>query len=75
MGKQAGDCSAADVQTVAICGYIEPLSAVVFSMLFLKEAMLPIQMLGAVCIIGGAIGELCIYKKEHIRINSNLKTH
>ena len=47
------------VQTVAICGYLEPLSAVVFSVIFLKETMLPIQIIGAVLIIGGAIpGEI-----------------
>lgn len=47
------------VQTVAICGYIEPLSAVVFSALILNERMTPLQILGVVCIIGGAmIGEL-----------------
>ncbi len=47
------------VQTVAICGYLEPLSAVVFSMIFLKEVMLPIQIIGAVLIIGGAmLGEI-----------------
>lgn len=43
------------VQTVAICGYSEPLSAVIFSMLFLKEVMLPVQIFGAVLIIGGAV--------------------
>lgn len=41
------------VQTVAICGYLEPLSAVVFSLLFLHEAMNPAQVLGASCILGG----------------------
>lgn len=47
------------VQTVAICGYLEPLSAVVFSVLFLKEIMLPIQVIGAILIIGGSIaGEI-----------------
>lgn len=47
------------VQTVAICGYLEPLSAVVLSMLFLKERMTTIQLVGAVLIIGGAaFGEL-----------------
>ena len=50
------------VQTVAICGYLEPLSAVVFSVVFLKEAMMPIQIIGAVLIIGGAmLGE---YRKR-----------
>ncbi len=43
------------VQTVAICGYLEPLSAVVFSVIFLKETMLPIQIIGAILIIGGAM--------------------
>ena len=42
------------VQTVAICGYLEPLSAVILSVLFLHEPLLPIQMLGAALILGGA---------------------
>ncbi len=47
------------VQTVAICGYLEPLSAVVFAALLLGERMTAVQALGAACIIGGAmIGEL-----------------
>lgn len=47
------------VQTVAICGYLEPLAAVVLSVLILKEGMVPIQMLGIVLILGGALfGEL-----------------
>lgn len=46
-------------QTVAICGYLEPLSAVIFSMLFLHETLLPMQAVGAVLILGGAVfGEL-----------------
>ena len=43
------------VQTVAICGYLEPLSAVLFSVIFLNENLLPMQIIGAVLIIGGAI--------------------
>ncbi len=43
------------VQTVAICGYLEPLSAVVFSVLLLKEPMTSLQIIGALLIIGGAI--------------------
>lgn len=42
------------VQTVAICGYLEPLSAVILSVLFLHEPLLPIRMLGAALILGGA---------------------
>ncbi len=47
------------VQTVAVCGYLEPLSAVVFAAILLGEKMTLIQVVGASCIIGGAmIGEL-----------------
>lgn len=47
------------VQTVAVCGYLEPLSAVIFSAVLLGETMTVLQIVGAVCIIGGAmIGEL-----------------
>ena len=42
------------VQSVAICGYLEPLSAVLFSVLLLHETMAPVQILGAVLILGGA---------------------
>ena len=50
------------VQTVAVCGYLEPLSAVLFSMIFLKEAMSAIQLIGAVLILGGAIFGECAKK-------------
>ena len=43
------------VQTVAICGYLEPLSAVLLSVLLLHEVMLPWQIVGAALILGGAI--------------------
>ena len=43
------------VQTVAVCGYLEPLSAVIFAAVFLHEQMEPVQIIGAVLIIGGAI--------------------
>lgn len=47
------------VQTVAVCGYLEPLSAVAFSALLLGERMNALQIVGAACIIGGAmLGEL-----------------
>ncbi len=47
------------VQTVAVCGYLEPLSAVLFAAILLNEKMSFLQIVGAVCIIGGAmIGEL-----------------
>ena len=51
-------------QTVAICGYLEPLSAVIFAAFLLGEKMTVVQMIGAACIIGGAmIGELVKPKK------------
>ena len=54
------------VQTVAICGYLEPLSAVLFSVVFLKETMLPLQIIGAVLIIGGTmIGEVLCKRVKH----------
>ena len=47
------------VQTVAVCGYLEPLSAVIFSSLLLDEQLTMLQFIGAVLIIGGAMcGEL-----------------
>jgi drug/metabolite transporter (DMT)-like permease len=42
------------VQTVAICGYLEPLSALLFSAALLGEALSFVQMVGAVLILGGA---------------------
>ena len=41
--------------TVAIFGYLEPLSALAFSALILHERLTSIQLLGAVLILGGAI--------------------
>lgn len=43
------------VQTLAVCGYLEPLSAVVFAALLLGERMTSLQIFGAACIIGGAV--------------------
>ena len=55
------------VQTVSILGYIEPLSALLFSALFLGENLSPLQLVGAACILGGAaLGEL--YKEKKIFI-------
>ncbi len=46
-------------QSVALISYVDPVSALVFSALLLHEAMTPVQILGAVLIIGGAMfGEL-----------------
>ena len=47
------------VQTVSILGYLEPLSALFFSAVFLGEVLSPLQWVGAALILGGAaFGEL-----------------
>lgn len=48
------------VQTVAVCGYLEPLSAVVLSVLCLGETMRPVQIVGAALILGGALFAECV---------------
>ena len=46
-------------QSVALISYVDPVSALLFSALFLHESMTPVQLVGAVLIIGGAmLGEL-----------------
>ncbi len=52
------------VQTVAIFGYLEPLSAVVFAALLIGEKMTIIQFAGAVCIIGGAMASELVKVKK-----------
>lgn len=47
------------VQSVAVLGYSEPLSAVILSVIILGETMQPLQIVGAVLIIGGAIFSEC----------------
>lgn len=61
------------VQTVAICGYLEPLSALIFSAAFLGEALGFVQIIGAVLILGGAaFGELFGQKESYKQINQSL---
>ena len=51
--------------SVAICGYLEPLSALVFSAIFLQERLAAIQAIGAALIIcGAAFGEYSGYKNR-----------
>lgn len=47
------------VQTVSILGYLEPLSAVMFSALILNESMNTFQIIGTIFIIGGALFAEC----------------
>ena len=52
-------------QSVAILGYLEPLSALLFSAVFLQERLTSIQVVGAVLILGGAaFGEFWGRKKQ-----------
>jgi drug/metabolite transporter (DMT)-like permease len=52
------------VQTVAICGYLEPLSALLFSVIILGETLNSVQIAGTILILcGSAFGELFSPKK------------
>ena len=54
-------------QTVAICGYLEPVSALALSAVFLHERLTPIQAAGAVLILGGAaFGELYRRRRDKV---------
>ncbi len=54
------------IQSVAILGYLEALSAVLFAVVLLGERMSPPQIVGAICIIGGAMFSECyrLFKKN-----------
>lgn len=55
------------VQSVSILGYLEPLSALLFSSILLGEHLSLIQLIGAACILGGAaLGEL--YKEKKVLV-------
>ncbi len=55
------------VQTVSILGYLEPLSALLFSTILLGESLSLLQLIGAACILGGAaLGEL--YKEKKVAL-------
>lgn len=55
-------------QSVALISYIDPVSALLFSSFFLYEAMTPVQVSGAVLIVGGAVlGEIKIRDRARIR--------
>lgn len=52
------------VQTVAICGYLEPLAAVILSVVLLHETMTAMQIIGVVMIIAGAAWGECFGNKR-----------
>lgn len=54
--------------SIALCSYIDPLSALLFSAMFLNERLSLIQIIGAILILGGAaFGELSSRKLDKIR--------
>lgn len=59
------------VQTVAICGYLEPLSAVLLAVLILGETMTVFQTIGAVMIISGAVFSECFGLWKNVEDNKN----
>jgi len=62
------------VHSVSICGYLEPLSAVMFSALFLHEKLSIIQLIGVTLVLGGAIsGELFKLNLKCMLSHINLK--
>lgn len=65
-------------QTVAICGYVEPLISVVCSVILLSEIMTPLQIVGAILVLGGAvyaeiIGNRRSREKIPIKENGNVQ--
>lgn len=46
-------------QTVSICGYLEPLSAIALSAILLGETLIPLQAIGIILIIGSAVVSEC----------------
>lgn len=53
--------------SVAVCGYLEPLSALIFSAFFLREHLSAVHLLGAVLILGGAVVSELSKKNRHSR--------
>lgn len=53
------------VGTVSVCGYLEPLSAVVFSVILLGESLTFLQGAGGALIIGGAVFAEGASKRKH----------
>ncbi|MCB2218567.1 DMT family transporter [Desulfofustis glycolicus] len=53
------------VQTVAISGYLEPLSALIFSAILLGENLSVIQGIGAMLILGGAVSGELSHQRHH----------
>jgi len=59
------------VQTVAILGYLEPLSALFFSAALLGESLGFLQLIGAVLILGGAAFSELFRRKQVLEISKD----
>ncbi len=57
-------------QTVAIVGYLEPLSSVIFAVALLNETLLPLQALGGLLILGGALASEILGSRAGTEIGS-----
>ena len=55
------------VQSVAVLGYLEPLSALFLSALVLRERLTGVQIFGAVLILGGAVFCECFRAKTRLK--------
>lgn len=61
-------------QTVSVCGYLEPLSALLFSAAVLGERLAPLQIVGAVLILSGAVfGEMLSSKRVRRAVRARFK--
>jgi len=59
------------VQTVAILGYLEPLSALFFSAALLGESLGFLQLIGAVLILGGAAFSELFHQKQLLEVTKD----
>lgn len=62
------------VGTVSVCGYLEPLSAVIFSVILLGESLSLLQTIGGGLIIGGAVFAESAGRWKHLRSSPDADT-
>ena len=60
-----GSMDGLKLQSIAVLSYIDPVSALLFSAVLLREPLSPLNVIGAVLIIGSAIVSEMPEKKEH----------
>lgn len=62
-------------QTIATLSYIDPISAVLVSALFLNENLTPIQLIGGIFILGSTfISESGLLERDGIKVNRKVKS-